>query len=56
MYVRLNPSLVTEVALSETNNKKLIDMLWTTRKYMHQSAHHLNALKQFFMHYVHDGH
>ena len=48
MYV----SLVTNVGPSETDNKKLIDMLRTTRIDMHQSAHNLNELKQFFMHYI----
>ena len=51
-YVRLNPTLNTEVDAGETNDKKILDMLWTTRKYMMSSAHCLERLKQFFINYV----
>jgi calcium-independent phospholipase A2 len=51
-YVRLNPLLETEVDPAETDNRKIIDMLWTTRKYMHLSAHHLHTL-QFYAHHSH---
>ena len=53
-YVRLDPSLATEVDPGETDNQKLLDMLWTTRKYLHQSEHLLNALKEFFARYARD--
>ena len=33
-YLRFNPSLETEVDAGETDDNKLVDMLWTTRKYM----------------------
>ena len=55
-YVRLNPVLETEVGPDETDNTKLLSMLWTTRKYMHESADELNRLKQFYERYVHDSH
>ena len=53
-YVRLNPPLETEVDPAETDDRKIINMLWTTRKYMHRSAHHLNTLQQHYAHYVND--
>ena len=51
-YVRLSPLLVTEVDPEETDNQKLLDMLWTTRTYLHHNTHLLDRLKQFFVHYT----
>ena len=47
-YVRLNPTLDTEIDSGETDDKKLLDMLWTTRKYMNHSLHKLDTIKQFY--------
>ena len=46
-YLRLNPALPTEIGPAETNDEKLLDMLWTTRKYMHRTSHYLDRLDQF---------
>ena len=51
-YVRLNPILDTEIDPGETDDKKLLDMLWTTRKYMNHSTHKLDILKQFYTNHV----
>ena len=48
-YVRLSPLLVTEVDPEETDNQKLLDMLWTTRTYLHDERDCLDELKQFFI-------
>ena len=53
-YVRLNPEPETEVGPDETDNTKLLNMLWTTRKYMHKFADKLDELKEFYEHYVYD--
>ena len=34
-YVRLSPPLQEEVDSAETDNEKLVDMLWVTRQYLH---------------------
>ena len=48
-YVRLSPSLGSEVDSGETDDTKLLDMMLTTRKYMVNSGHHqLNILRDFF--------
>ena len=47
-YVRLSPSLGSEVDSGETDGEKLLDMMLTTRKYMANSGHHhLNILRDF---------
>ena len=51
-YLRLSPLLRTAVNAGERDDKKLLDMLWTTRKYMIASVHYLEILKQFFINYV----
>ena len=49
-YVRLNPLLSSEVDSGETDDQKLIHMMWTTRKYTADSDGHqqLNILREFF--------
>ena len=47
-YVRLNPRLRSEVDPGETDDKELLNMLWTTRKYMAKSGpRHLDKLRTF---------
>jgi hypothetical protein len=49
-YVRLSPSLGSEVDSGETDDEKLMDMMWTTRKYMANSGHrHLNILRDLIV-------
>ena len=36
-YVRLNPPLDEGIDSAETNNEKLLHMLWTTRQYLHNT-------------------
>ena len=42
---RFNPTLQHEVAMDETDDKKLIHLLWRTMAYMHQVRDELNVLK-----------
>ena len=37
-YIRLNPELEEEVDCGETDNEKLLRMLWTTRQHLHSSC------------------
>ena len=37
-YVRLNPEMEEEIDATETDDKKVMNMLWVVRQYLH-SAH-----------------
>ena len=43
-FYRLNPLLSEEIILNETNNVKLLQMLWETEAYIHSNADHINQL------------
>ncbi|XP_075679412.1 85/88 kDa calcium-independent phospholipase A2-like [Dermatophagoides pteronyssinus] len=43
-FYRLNPLLSEEIILNETNNVKLLQMLWETEAYIHLNADHINQL------------
>ena len=45
-YIRLDPQLENEVDSAETDNDKLVDMLWTTRQYLHRSKDHGSGKKK----------
>ncbi|KAG1713900.1 85/ calcium-independent phospholipase A2 [Nymphon striatum] len=47
-YLRLNPSLSTNVNLDETNDEILVHMLWETMVYMKEQTCALQHLKQLF--------
>lgn len=52
-YVRLNPQLEEVVDSAETDNKKLMRMLWATRQYLHSARNDsgktkLDILSDFF--------
>lgn len=38
-YFRLTPQLKEEIAMNETNDEKLVDMLWTTKLYLQKNKH-----------------
>lgn len=38
-YFRLNPQLKEEIALNETSNEKLVDLMWTTKLYLQRNKH-----------------
>ena len=44
-YIRLNPQLNEEVDSAETDNDKLLGMLWTTRQYLHSTRDENNRRK-----------
>lgn len=44
-YVRLNPQLNEEVDSAETDNDRLLGMLWSTRQYLHSTRHENNKRK-----------
>lgn len=43
-YYRLNPQLATEVQLDETDNEKLFQLMWETRKYINQEKEYIKDL------------
>jgi hypothetical protein len=44
-YIRLNPQLNEEIDSAETDNDKLLSMLWTTRQYLHSTWDENNTRK-----------
>lgn len=44
-YIRLNPKLNNEVDSGETDNNKLIEMLWLTRQYLHMAKDEYKRFK-----------
>jgi 85 kD calcium-independent phospholipase A2, putative (fragment) len=43
-YFRLNPPISENIALDETDNAKIINMLWETTVYMHNRKEELKEL------------
>lgn len=46
-YVRLSPKLNEEVDSGEIDNQKLLNMLWSTRVYMHSCREQVDSLTQY---------
>ena len=43
-YFRINPPLCEPIPLNETDNAKLVDMLWQTMVYLHQHKESVSYL------------
>ena len=50
-YIRLNPPLEEEVDSAEIDNDKLMNMLWSTRQYLH-SARDRNKMEAIIEYYT----
>jgi len=48
-YFRLNPPLSEDIPLDETNNIKLVNMLWETTAYMHSRKSEVQELIQLLL-------
>ncbi|GMR32707.1 hypothetical protein PMAYCL1PPCAC_02902, partial [Pristionchus mayeri] len=47
---RFSPQFDTEIALDETNNAILIDMMWKTKEYMYTQKEFVQVLSQMILH------
>lgn len=45
-YFRLNPQLTNEVGLDETDNDKLFQLMWESRKYINQNKEYIREIVQ----------
>ena len=45
-YYRLNPQLTSEVVLDETDNDKLFQLMWESRKYVNQHKEYIREIVQ----------
>jgi len=49
-YFRLNPPLSEDIPLDETNNAKLVNMLWETTAYMYSRKTEVEELISLLLH------
>ena len=45
-YFRLNPNLSSEVVLDETDDEKLFQLMWESRKYINENRDYIRQIVQ----------
>ncbi|XP_039273985.2 85/88 kDa calcium-independent phospholipase A2-like [Styela clava] len=48
-YYRLTPQLKEEIAMNETKDEKLVDMLWTTKLYLQKNKHIIQEIAHLLL-------
>ncbi|KAF8368029.1 hypothetical protein PRIPAC_85858 [Pristionchus pacificus] len=48
-YFRFTPTFEEEIAMNESNNETLIEMMWKTKMYMRDHDHYIGILRKIIL-------